>query len=190
VTWGAETNTDDAEGEVVERTDRVPERAEIEALLPRFTGAVQQVPPRFSAIKIQGERAYDLAREGEAVELSPRPVEIHRLSLVAMPDADHAVFEAECGKGRHADLDRALLQHRAGILDRDPGRLRALARLLGRRGMVEAFWTWNAAHDVARSANDRRSTSLNEWARPTDGVPANRCRNVTIWARVTSSSGM
>src|SRR5829696_1773809 len=59
VAWGAETNTDDTEGEVVERTDRLPDPSEIEALLPRFTGSVQQVPPRFSAIKIAGERAYD-----------------------------------------------------------------------------------------------------------------------------------
>src|SRR5215212_9609902 len=58
VAWGAETNTDDAEGEVVERSDRIPQATEIEGLLPRFTGSIQQVPPRFSAIKIQGERAY------------------------------------------------------------------------------------------------------------------------------------
>jgi tRNA pseudouridine55 synthase len=82
VAWGAETNTDDAEGEVVARTDRLPSPAEIEALLPRFTGSIQQVPPRFSAIKIQGERAYDLARDGEVVELQPRVVEIDRLALV------------------------------------------------------------------------------------------------------------
>src|SRR5215207_6847787 len=63
VAWGAETNTDDTEGEVVERTDMLPDPSDIEALLPRFTGSVQQVPPRFSAIKIAGERAYDLARD-------------------------------------------------------------------------------------------------------------------------------
>ena len=74
VAWGAETNKDDAEGEVVERTGRLPERDAVEALLPRFTGAVEQVPPRFSAIKIQGERAYDLARDGEIVELDARTV--------------------------------------------------------------------------------------------------------------------
>jgi len=112
VAWGVETNTDDAEGEVVERTDRVPQRADVEALLPRFTGAIEQVPPRFSAIKIQGERAYDLARDGETVELAPRPVEIDRLAVVAH-EGNRSVLEADCGKGTYVraiarDLGRAL----------------------------------------------------------------------------------
>jgi tRNA pseudouridine55 synthase len=112
VTWGAETNTDDAEGEVVARSDRLPERGAIEALLPRFTGSIEQVPPRFSAIKIQGERAYDLARDGETVELQPRTVEIDRLAVVGHA-GDHTVLEADCGKGTYVraiarDLGRAL----------------------------------------------------------------------------------
>jgi tRNA pseudouridine55 synthase len=112
VTWGAETNTDDAEGDVVERTGRTPCRADIESLLPRFTGFIEQVPPRFSAIKIQGERAYDLAREGEMVELQPRTVEIDRLSVIGHA-SDHTVLEADCGKGTYVraiarDLGRAL----------------------------------------------------------------------------------
>jgi tRNA pseudouridine55 synthase len=112
VAWGAETTTDDTEGEVVERTDRLPEPSEIEAFLPRFTGSIQQVPPRFSAIKIQGERAYDLAREGEVVELQPRTVEIDRLALVHH-DGNRSVIEADCGKGTYVraiarDLGRAL----------------------------------------------------------------------------------
>jgi tRNA pseudouridine55 synthase len=112
VAWGAETNTDDAEGEVVARTDRLPSPAEIEALLPRFTGSIQQVPPRFSAIKIQGERAYDLARDGEVVELQPRVVEIDRLALVHH-EGNRSVIEADCGKGTYVraiarDLGRAL----------------------------------------------------------------------------------
>jgi tRNA pseudouridine55 synthase len=85
----------------------------IRALLPRFTGTIAQVPPRFSALKIEGERAYDLAREGRAVELAARPVDIHRLELVAMPDAEHTVLAAECGKGTYVralarDLGREL----------------------------------------------------------------------------------
>jgi tRNA pseudouridine55 synthase len=112
IAWGAETNTDDTEGEVVERTDKVPDPADIEALLPRFTGSVQQVPPRFSAIKIQGERAYDLARDGEIVELQPRTVEIDRLALTRHA-GDRSVLEADCGKGTYVraiarDLGRAL----------------------------------------------------------------------------------
>ncbi len=112
VAWGAETNTDDAEGEVVARTEGLPSPAEIEALLPRFTGSIQQVPPRFSAIKIQGERAYDLARDGEVVELQPRVVEIDRLALVHH-EGNRSVIEADCGKGTYVraiarDLGRAL----------------------------------------------------------------------------------
>ncbi|MGO4524481.1 tRNA pseudouridine(55) synthase TruB [Microvirga sp. 2MCAF35] len=112
VAWGSETTTDDTEGDVVETTDRLPDPAEIEALLPRFTGQVQQVPPRFSAIKIQGERAYDLARDGEVVELQPRMVEIDRLTLIHH-EGNRSVIEADCGKGTYVraiarDLGRAL----------------------------------------------------------------------------------
>jgi tRNA pseudouridine55 synthase len=106
------TDTDDAEGRVVEATGQVPERAAVEALLGRFTGSIQQVPPRFSAIKIQGERAYDLARDGEVVELQPRTVEIDRLAVVAH-EGNRSVLEADCGKGTYVraiarDLGRAL----------------------------------------------------------------------------------
>src|SRR5579864_7131809 len=76
VRWGEERDTDDSEGRVVATNDTRPTEGAIRALLPRFTGLIEQVPPRFSAIKIQGERAYDLAREGEALDLKPRPVEI------------------------------------------------------------------------------------------------------------------
>ncbi len=112
VAWGVETDTDDAEGRPVQATHRYPTSAQVEALLPSFTGEIEQVPPRFSAIKIQGERAYDLAREGEAVELKPRVVEIARLTLVRH-DGDRSVLEAECGKGTYVralarDLGRAL----------------------------------------------------------------------------------
>ena len=113
VRWGEERDTDDAEGRVVDTSDRRPDRAAIEALLPSFVGTIEQVPPRFSAIKIDGERAYDLAREGEMIEIAPRPVTIHRLDLVDIPDADHAVLAAECGKGTYVraiarDLGRTL----------------------------------------------------------------------------------
>ncbi len=101
VRWGEERDTDDAEGRVVATSDQRPSAEAIRALLPRYTGTIAQVPPRFSAIKIEGERAYDLAREGETVELKERSVEIHRLDLTATPDADQAVFEAECGKGTY-----------------------------------------------------------------------------------------
>jgi tRNA pseudouridine55 synthase len=113
VRWGEERDTDDAEGRVVATSDVRPDAAAIQALLPRFTGTIEQVPPRFSAIKIAGERAYDLAREGEVVEIAPRAVTIYRLELVDTPDPDHAVLAAECGKGTYVraiarDLGRAL----------------------------------------------------------------------------------
>jgi tRNA pseudouridine55 synthase len=113
IRWGEERDTDDAEGRVVATSDRRPDAAAIGAVLPRFTGMIEQVPPRFSAVKIEGARAYDLAREGEAVEIAPRTVTVHRLELVATPDRDHAVLAAECGKGTYVralarDLGRAL----------------------------------------------------------------------------------
>ena len=101
VRWGIATETEDAEGAVSETSDLRPNRDAIEAVLPEFLGTISQVPPRYSAIKVQGERAYDLARDGQALELQARNVEVFRLDLVAMPDADHAEFEAECGKGTY-----------------------------------------------------------------------------------------
>src|SRR5262245_30069853 len=113
VRWGVETDTDDAEGSVIATSGLRPDVDAIRAALPRFTGCIMQQPPKFSAVKIAGERAYDLAREGEAVSLEARPVEIHRLDLVGVPDADHAELEAGCGKGTYVralarDLGRAL----------------------------------------------------------------------------------
>jgi tRNA pseudouridine55 synthase len=100
VAWGTQTDTDDTEGKVVATSDSRPGEAAIAALLPRFTGTIQQVPPKFSAIKIAGERAYDLAREGEEVALSARPVEIDALRIVSH-DGATTTFEAECGKGTY-----------------------------------------------------------------------------------------
>ena len=101
VRWGIETNTDDSEGKPVRTSESHPSRVAIELLLPRFTGAILQAPPAFSAIKIDGERAYDLARSGEMVVIEPRPVVIDELRLVDMPDVDTSVFEARCGKGTY-----------------------------------------------------------------------------------------
>jgi len=113
IRWGEERDTDDAEGRVVATNDKRPDRNGIERLLPRFTGTIEQVPPRFSAVKLAGERAYDLARDGEAVELAPRTITVHRLEFVEIPDPDHAVLSAECGKGTYIrslarDLGREL----------------------------------------------------------------------------------
>jgi len=116
VRWGAATDTDDAEGRAVATSDVRPELQAIEALLPSFTGEILQAPPAFSAVKIAGERAYDLARAGEAVELAARPVHIGALVLRDCPDRDTAVFIAQCGKGTYVralarDMGRALGCH-------------------------------------------------------------------------------
>jgi tRNA pseudouridine55 synthase len=113
VAWGEERDTDDTEGRAVRTSETRPTPEAIMALLPRFTGLIEQIPPQYSAIKIQGERAYDLARDGESVELKPRPVEIHKLTLVEQLDSSHSVFEAECGKGTYV---RALARDMGRIL--------------------------------------------------------------------------
>ena len=101
IRFGEQTSTDDAEGEVVRTSPARPADAEIEAMLPRFQGPIEQVPPAFSAIKVDGERAYARARAGEAVEMKPRPVAIHEIRLVSRPDPDHAELEISCSKGTY-----------------------------------------------------------------------------------------
>ncbi len=113
VTFGAATTTDDAEGEVVDTRDSRPSDEQIEAALQAFRGDILQVPPQFSAVKVDGERAYDLAREGETMELAARPLWVERLEILARPDADHVDLEMICGKGGYVrsiarDLGRAL----------------------------------------------------------------------------------
>lgn len=101
VAWGEARDTDDSEGAVTGKSDMRPGEADIRAVLTDFTGVIEQVPPRYSAIKVDGSRAYDLARAGETVDLSPRSVRIDQIRLVDVPDADHAVFEIACGKGTY-----------------------------------------------------------------------------------------
>lgn len=100
VRWGIETDSDDAEGRVVQTADERPDTAAIGAVLQHFTGTIMQVPPSFSAIKVNGERAYDIARDGETVELAAREITIDSLDLVES-NRDEAVFEAACGKGTY-----------------------------------------------------------------------------------------
>jgi len=111
--WGQATSTDDAEGEVIEEGNRRPGAAEVEEVLPEFLGVIDQVPPTYSAVKIAGRRAYDLARAEADFELGPRRVLIERLDLVSLDDADHATFEVRCGKGAYMrslarDIGRSL----------------------------------------------------------------------------------
>ncbi|WP_320200326.1 tRNA pseudouridine(55) synthase TruB [Agrobacterium sp. rho-13.3] len=130
VTWGEERTTDDMEGEVLNTSTDRPDEQAIRDLLPNYTGTIQQIPPQFSAIKIAGERAYDLARSGEVVEIPAREVEIHRITLLACPDANTAHFEVECGKGTYV---RAL----ARDLGQDLGCYGFISQL--RRSMVAPF---------------------------------------------------
>ena len=116
--WGSATSTDDAEGEVIASSDVRPDAAQLRAMLPRFIGTILQKPPAFSAIKIDGERAYDLARAGQAVDLAPRPVTISELVLLEH-SPERSSFEMACEKGTYV---RALA--------------RDLAEALGTRGHV------------------------------------------------------
>ncbi len=96
---GQARDTDDADGQVTATSDHRPDNAAIETALPAFRGEIMQVPPAYSAIKVAGERAYDMAREGRAPVLEPRPARIDRFELVERVDADTAVFEVQSGKG-------------------------------------------------------------------------------------------
>ena len=113
VRFGAATNTDDAEGEVIETSEVRPTDIEISTALPTFVGDIDQVPPAFSAVKIDGERAYKRARDGDMPELAARPLYVESLTLLARPDEDHATLELVCGKGGYVraiarDLGKAL----------------------------------------------------------------------------------
>ncbi len=121
IRWGVETTTDDAEGEIASASDHRPSEAEVRAELPRFVGEIMQTPPIFSAIKVDGERAYDLARAGELVTLQARPVVIEQLDLLSHGPQESR-FEMQCEKGTYV---RALA--------------RDLARALGTRGHVAAL---------------------------------------------------
>ena len=139
-----------------------PSREAIEALLPRFTGAIQQTPPAYSAIKVDGNRAYDLARAGEVVELEARTVQIDSLTLIDMPDGDTSVFEARCGKGTYV---RALA--------RDMGReLGCLGHLIAlRRTRVAPFDEAEAVSLTAlETAAEQGEDALHQLLRPIEAA--------------------
>ncbi|THD74423.1 MAG: tRNA pseudouridine(55) synthase TruB [Phenylobacterium sp.] len=107
IAWGRTTDTYDREGATIAESELRPTPEEVEAVLPRFVGEISQVPPAYSAIKVDGERAYDLARAGETVVLAARMVVIHSARVAATPDPDHVTLEIECGKGTYV---RALVR--------------------------------------------------------------------------------
>lgn len=187
VRWGEATSTDDAEGEVVATSDARPDEAAIRAVLDRFVGEIEQIPPRFSAIKVDGERAYDLARSGEAVELDSRVIEILDLALVDIPGPDEARFRVTSGKGAYM---RSLARDLAEALGtvghiRDLRRLRvgpfgadraisldSLAELMHNPASLEHLWPVETALDgiPALALRGPEATTL----RNGQGVPVYR----------------
>lgn len=156
VRLGAATNTDDAEGEVIATSPDRPSDAEITQALAAFRGEIMQVPPQFSAVKIDGERAYALARDGEDFEIAARPLWVESLDLIARPDADHVELEMVCGKG---------------------GYVRAIARDLGAAlgCLGHVAWlrrTWSGPFDATQGISletldlHAKSEALDAWLLP------------------------
>ena len=175
---GQATTTDDREGAVIEAREVRPETAEIAAALEAFRGEILQVPPAFSAVKVDGARAYDVAREGGEVALAPRPLTVHRLELVARPDLDHVELEMVCGKGGYVrsigrDLGRAL-----GCL----GHVSALRRLASGNFAVTDALTWGALEGIGPEALRPVSAGLADL--PEIAVPA------AVAARIGSGQGV
>ena len=116
VAWGEARDPDDAEGAVTATSDARPSAAEIRAVLDEFTGDIEQTPPAYAAVKVDGVRAYKLARQGKTPPMTPRRVRIDRLDLMEVPDADHAIFEMDCGKGAYVRALARDIAHRLGTL--------------------------------------------------------------------------
>ena len=156
VSLGAATTTDDAEGEVIATSPARPTDADIAAALAQFRGDIQQTPPQFSAVKVDGARAYDLAREGQVMDLAPRPLWVERLDLITRPDPDHVELDMVCGKGGYV---RAIA--------------RDLGQVLGCLGHVQ--WlrrTWSgpfiSAEGISLAEIDRlaQTEALELWLKP------------------------
>jgi len=157
VALGTATDTDDAEGRIIATSPERPGTQAIEAALDDFRGDIEQVPPQYSAVKVDGARAYDLARDGERLDLAPRPLHVDRLDLVERPDADHVTLEMVCGKGGYVrsiarDLGAALGCH---------GHVRALRRLWSGPFALDAALTLEELEAAARTeALDARALPL------------------------------
>jgi tRNA pseudouridine55 synthase len=164
--WGEARDSDDSEGRVIATSDARPTFQQVEAALPRFVGPITQVPPAYSAIKVQGERAYDLAREGEAVTLEPRTVAVHEARVMETPDPDHTVFEMRCGKGTYV---RAWVRDLAVAL----GTVGHVSRL--RRTAIGGFSEKDAVplETLQRSMHSRAAFEhLRPISTALDGIPA------------------
>ncbi len=176
VRWGIETATDDAEGDAVATSDVRPDADAINAVLPEFTGVISQRPPAFSAIKVAGERAYDLARSGEVVDLPERDITIDRLELVVSADmrpaADHSAFFAECGKGAYIRALARDIGRRLGTY----GHVSALRRLsvgpFREDLMIPLEMLTELGHNPPASDSEPLSAALHPVETALDGIPA------------------
>lgn len=175
VRWGAATQTDDAEGEVIVTSEVRPTEVAILAALPSFRGDILQVPPQVSAVKIDGERAYALARAGETVEIAPRPLHVERLDLVDFSDPDTAEFELVCGKGGYVrsiarDLGAALGCY---------GHVVSLRRLWSGPFTLEEAVSWP---EIEAANADRTGAALEDRLLPVEaalaGLPVADCPDV------------
>lgn len=166
IEWGRSTNTLDAEGETTGESPARPSREAIEAALPAFIGEVEQTPPAFSAIKVDGVRAYALARAGEAVELQSRPVRIHSLALLEVPGPDHAVFEMRCGSGTYVRSLARDLAVRLGV----EGHVSALRRTAVGPFSEAQSVTMDVLEDLAHKA--RALDALKPVQTALDDIPA------------------
>ncbi len=175
VSWGEERTTDDLEGEVAQRSDSRPTRAELEAILGDYEGVISQVPPQFSAIKIGGERAYDVARGGEAIDIPAREVEIDRLQIVEMDEAaGTTLLEVECGKGTYVRSLARDMGRQLGCY----GHISELRRMEVAPFVEEDFVTLEAL-EAARAKGDEEveaAVAEDEAARERGDEPADRPR--------------
>ncbi|MDH5798555.1 MAG: tRNA pseudouridine(55) synthase TruB [Paracoccaceae bacterium] len=147
VKFGQSTNTDDAEGEVIATNDSRPSDQDIRNALPAFTGDIEQIPPKFSAVKIDGQRAYKLARDGEDVELTARDLFVESLELKERPDPDHAVLEMVCGKGGYVRSIARDLGNALGCL----GHVEILRRVWSGPFSEEDCFSLETIEDLAKS---------------------------------------
>lgn len=176
VRLGVATNTDDAEGEATDTSDFRPTDPEIEAALRAFEGDIMQVPPAFSAVKVDGQRAYARARAGEDLELAARPLHVSQIDLVARPDPDHARITMTCGKGGYVrsiarDLGQAL-----GCF----GHVTALRRDWSGPFDVEAAVTLDQVEDLAGS--DEIDALLQPLETGLTDLPETRCNAIAAAA--------
>jgi tRNA pseudouridine55 synthase len=169
VRWGAATSTDDAEGEVIATSDIRATDDAIRAALPAFIGEIMQVPPKFSAVKIDGERAYALARDDAEFEIAARPLWVESLTLTARPAADHAEFEMVCGKGGYVRAIARDLGQSLGCL----GHVTQLRRIWSGPFTLDGALTWEQIDALAHTPE--LDTHLLPLETGLAGLPELRC---------------